>query len=682
MGEESGRVTFAELTQLAEAVSGVTFTGSLGGTTLWVSPMITSLVGWTPEELVGHPFFEFLHPDDVEAAARARRGADERLPVRFRVRVLTKGGSYRWIDILLRTAFDDNGQPVELFGSWRDAEDDVQQREALEAALSRTRAMLDGMLDPWVLLEPVRDESGAIVDFVFAEANRRACEYNRLPREELLGASLLDLLPAHRGSHLFIAYVHLFDTGEPLILDDFAYPREIFDGAERCFDIRAVKVGDAMSYTWRDVTERYEDRARLERSENRLAAALESEIDPHVFLEAIRDSDGRIVDLRYEEINPAAATYLGASRDELRGTALSAQGSPAFASLMKVLSPVIDTGLPLAVDAWRITTLYGENRAIDVRAVKVGDAVSVIWRDVTELAHAREFIAQSEERFRLLAENSSDVILRSRNGLMLWVSPSLRDVLGWAPEDWVGQNLYEFLDKGDHARLLEAAKRVSNGETVHARYRLLSKSGEYHWVDTSAGRYIDASGSADGVVSSFHLADEQVRTEVELERRARYDLLTGLMNRSELLHTVGRLSTQRTRTGELTAMLFCDIDLFKDINNEHGHAAGDEVLRTLGKLLASTISADDYAARIGGDEFLVVLTGVRDLDEATSIAEKVRAAAAKPIALEHGVRITPTLSIGVTLARPGETTDQLVARADNAMYDAKRGGRNRIIAIA
>lgn len=154
------------------------------------------------------------------------------------------------------------------------------------------------------------------------------------------------------------------------------------------------------------------------------------------------------------------------------------------------------------------------------------------------------------------------------------------------------------------------------------------------------------------------------------------------MNRTEVLRTVARLSTQRPRTGAHTAILFCDIDLFKDINDAHGHAAGDEVLRTLGERLSATIRSDDFAARIGGDELLVVLTGVHSLDEAVAIAEKVRTSASEPIAFEGGVRITPSLSVGVTLARPDETTDTLLDRADTAMYEAKRSGRDQVVAIA
>ena len=171
------------------------------------------------------------------------------------------------------------------------------------------------------------------------------------------------------------------------------------------------------------------------------------------------------------------------------------------------------------------------------------------------------------------------------------------------------------------------------------------------------------------------MIDDLVRAEQELERRARVDTVTGLINRHEVFE---RLAERERRSGTNTAVLFCDIDRFKDINDERGHAAGDEVLRVVGERISSAIRREDVAARIGGDELLVILAGVHDLDEAVAIAESIRTVAAEPIAL-GGASVTATLSIGVTIAGADEDADALVARADEAMYEAKRSGRDRVV---
>ena len=130
-----------------------------------------------------------------------------------------------------------------------------------------------------------------------------------------------------------------------------------------------------------------------------------------------------------------------------------------------------------------------------------------------------------------------------------------------------------------------------------------------------------------------------------------------------------------------TAVLWCDIDRFKNVNDTNGHATGDQVLQKLaGRIRSSLRSSDDLAARMGGDELMVVLHGVRTLQDATDIAEKIRRFAAEPIETAAGP-ITITLSIGVTLAGPAEAADTVLARADSAMYQAKAAGRNRVVAV-
>ena len=162
--------------------------------------------------------------------------------------------------------------------------------------------------------------------------------------------------------------------------------------------------------------------------------------------------------------------------------------------------------------------------------------------------------------------------------------------------------------------------------------------------------------------------------------RARFDSLTGLLNRKEILQEIARVTSHLPRTGQQTAVLFCDIDRFKDINDTRGHAAGDEVLRVIAERTSQSVRKDDVVARIGGDELLVLLTGVHSLDEATAIAEKIRDRAEEPVRVD-GRDLVASLSIGVTMSHAGESTDDLVARADTAMYEAKERGRNRVVAM-
>lgn len=127
-------------------------------------------------------------------------------------------------------------------------------------------------------------------------------------------------------------------------------------------------------------------------------------------------------------------------------------------------------------------------------------------------------------------------------------------------------------------------------------------------------------------------------------------------------------------------MLFCDVDRFKFINDTHGHAAGDETLRTLANRIRACVRSDDVCARMGGDELLVILDGTHALEDARQIAEKIRQAAEQPIPVGY-TQVNTSLSIGLALAQPGEEFDQVMARADTAMYEAKKHGRSRVVLV-
>lgn len=128
------------------------------------------------------------------------------------------------------------------------------------------------------------------------------------------------------------------------------------------------------------------------------------------------------------------------------------------------------------------------------------------------------------------------------------------------------------------------------------------------------------------------------------------------------------------------ALLFCDLDRFKEVNDTLGHQAGDAVLLAMADRVRSCLRASDLAARIGGDELLVALPGLQHLEDAVAIAEKLRRLASEPVPLPEGeVRIS--VSVGVALAEEGESIDELMARADEAMYEAKHQGRNLVVTI-
>lgn len=166
-------------------------------------------------------------------------------------------------------------------------------------------------------------------------------------------------------------------------------------------------------------------------------------------------------------------------------------------------------------------------------------------------------------------------------------------------------------------------------------------------------------------------------TNAAVQRLATCDDLTGLPNRRSILQSVQRAMPGRGEPGAGLAVALFDLDHFKAINDTHGHPVGDEVLRQFGAVVEREMRGDDRLGRFGGEEFLLLLRGVRSGADAVQVAERMRAAVADHTwqALAPGLAVTA--SVGVALARPGDTPEALIARADLALYEAKREGRDR-----
>lgn len=449
--------------------------------------------------------------------------------------------------------------------------------------------------------------------------------------------------------------------------------RTVLDG-----DGRPVEGREAL----RDIDDLRRAAERLHEQQHRLQGTMESLLDPHVHLEAVRDEEGRIVDFVYIDANAAACAYNERTRDELVGARLLAiLPGHAASGILADYAAVVDTGRPIIVDGLTYyNEILGQDRRSDVRGIRVGDGLSLTWRDVTERYEAADALADSEQRYRILAEHSTDVVAQVREGAWEWVSPSVSVTLGWLPDELVGRRTADLVHPDDRVRYALLQQDLDANRRVRDRIRMRASTGGYHWFEVSGGPNVDREGQPDGHVVSFRLVDTEVRALTSLESRAREDQLTGLANREEGLSRLTEVLGRMPRTGSHVAVVFCDVDNFKAVNDRLGHAAGDEMLRVLANRICGTVRSGDLVARIGGDELLVVLDGVHDLEGAARIAEKIRDVVAEPFAVD-GVELRGTMSMGVSIAATGEMVDSLVARADAAMYTAKQTGRDRVVAV-
>jgi len=632
----------------------------------FLSPSIHAFVGRAAEEFAADPglMASMLDPRDRHIAARARDAAIGEV-VDFTVRYVTAEGRTIWTQHRSRKDRRDDGSVV-LCGVARDV---TEQRQAQD----NYRLMAENASDVVLLVQ-----SDGTLEWV-SPSVQRTLGWNPA---DLLGTQPWELIHPDDQAPAMTALAE--STVDGVVLPAIEVRVGRVDGTFTWMSAlgHAIEPGRVV-VGLRDVDQQVRDRAAVAASQARLQATMDSLLDPHVLLQAVRAEDGSIVDFTYAEANEAACAYMQLDRRELVGARLlDLLPGQAGSGMMGMYAAAVESGTPLRLDNFAYPhEILADERRYDISAVRVGDALSFAWRDVTDRYREVAQLAESEEQYRLLAENSSDVIMRSRHGLVLWISPSLERALGWAPNEWIGRDFFSHIHPDDVDSTRRDVATVYDGLGAVVRFRVAARDGSYHWVESHAEPYRDAYDQIDGVVSTLRVVDDAVAAEQELARRATYDDLTGLLRREEVITRLANLGRRVRRPGEECALVFCDIDDFKTVNDTQGHAAGDQLMRTVAARIRSAVRIGDTVARMGGDEFLVVLDGVHDLAEAAAIAEKIRVAAT--VADVAGPAGRPsTLSLGVTLSAPGEPVDTMIARADRAMYKAKEEGRNRVVAVA
>lgn len=661
---------------------------------VWDSVMVR-LYGWCPEQWAGtyQAWIGAIHGQDrdrVDAEIQAALRGESQFASRFHV--VWPDGSLHQLLALSHTSGDPQGRPMRMLGVTIDLTDQLAQEQALsQARFERQSSQAAETEDLALFRQSMRS----------APVGMALCD----PQRQLLlqvNPSLC-LFFARKEAELLASSWH--DLTHPDDLDsDQALASQLLSGQLNSYRIRKRFLRPNGSIVWGDlsvaamrhpdgrpnlilnqiidISEMVHAQAQLKEQQLQLRSTLDSLLDPHVLLDVVRDHAGVVRDFRFADANETALHVLQATKEKLLGSSfLTILPGINHSPLMTLLRQAVASGDYLVLDDVEDPTgvLVPGNGFIELRAIRVNGVLSLTWRDVTERHQMMQRIAASEQQHRLLTENASDVVMLVRQGIIEWISPSLNRMLGWSPGRWVGHPFEQFVHREDLGLAKQCCREEHHGGSRVTRLRLRDSLGQHHWVEAHSSAIFSEVGLPDGIVASFRTVDQEVASEQELERRARFDDLTGLVNRSEMLERFRILLTSRPRRVPM-AILFIDIDQFKHINDTYGHAGGDCVLKTMAQRIHQTIRKRDWAARIGGDEMLVVLYGLNELGQAMAIGEKLRLAAHLPIDFA-AQQITVSISVGVTLATSAESVDAIIARADKAMYLAKQQGRDQVMAI-
>lgn len=306
--------------------------------------------------------------------------------------------------------------------------------------------------------------------------------------------------------------------------------------------------------------------------------------------------------------------------------------------------------------------------------------VLTVGLTVAERERIETVLARTDARLRALMESSSDVLTVSdARRRLTYVSPAVERVLGRSQSELLGTDLLSLVDteqRGAVAAELDAVVDAGPGARTNLDVMVILASQERRWYEWTV-RNLLGDALVEGLVIEQRDVTERLQHQEALRFAASHDDLTGLPNRSGLLDRLAA-DLAEAGPGAGVAVLFLDLDRFKEVNDTYGHAAGDQVLVALAKRLRAGLRPHDHLARISGDEFCAILTEVRDVAEVDGVIARLAETCDLPVALLDGTRVHVGASIGVSLTFSSDhEPDAMLAEADDDMYADKRSRRWR-----
>ncbi|MED4584571.1 EAL domain-containing protein [Brevibacillus choshinensis] len=301
-----------------------------------------------------------------------------------------------------------------------------------------------------------------------------------------------------------------------------------------------------------------------------------------------------------------------------------------------------------------------------------------IRSDITARKQMEEDVLKSEEKYRIIAENTSDIIsMINADGDFLYLSPSHKTLWEHDVPDEQIQNLLEWIAEEDREIMGYAIRYTySTGKGYMAECRIKTKRETPIWTESKINPIIDEEGNVSSLILVTRDITERKQSEETIHHLAYHDALTDLPNRRMYVQQLTKEIMQAKRFQSNMAVLFLDMDRFKDINDSFGHDVGDMLLIEVAKRLQACVQPGDIVARLGGDEFTILLCQLTDSKQAEDVAELIMSQLQKPFEL-NGHLATISSSIGIAMfPQDGENAEDLLKRADTALYSVKSQGRN------
>ena len=621
-----------------------------------------------------------VHPQDLPAL----EGMTEQIvfnpsgtDFEIELRVRHCSGAYVWIldkGAVVERAAD--GAPMRVVGTHLD----ITGRKLAEAALQLSEARFRSAFASAGVGMSVSDLEGH-----WLQVNRRLCEIVGYPESELLRLTFQD-----------ITYAEDLDA-------DLAHMRELLAGTVPYFQMEKRYVHYDGHLVWINLTvslvrgadggplhtvahmEDISQRKRLEQDLRHSEARLQATLDaiPDMLIEVGLDG-------RYHDVRAPRADLLLAPAQQLLGRLVSEvmsadASSVVYSALQEAHALGFSTGRQIALEVPQGLRWF--ELSIARKSVLAGEEPRFIAlsRDITQRKLAEAAVVESALHTQTILDNMADcVITIDARGLVQSFNVAASQVFGYGVDEVLGRNVSMLMpepDRGRHDGYLRHHLETVENRIIGSSREVegLRKDGTRFPMNLSVSRV--ARGGQTTFIGIVRDITQHRRDVEEIRRLAFYDLLTGLPNRRLLMDRLKQAMVTSARNGQHGALMFLDLDQFKQLNDSMGHDIGDVLLQQVGLRLQGCVREGDSVARLGGDEFVVLLEGLslnahEAANQAEIVANKVLEAFGQPFSL-HGVPHESTPSIGIVVFLGDQQgLDVLLKNADVAMYQAKAAGRN------
>ena len=393
----------------------------------------------------------------------------------------------------------------------------------------------------------------------------------------------------------------------------------------------------------------------------------------------LADSNNRTL-----EVNDKTLQVLGRTRAELSGLPVEELFLP---SCRPALGKAFDKLRESGGAVFEVAQQSVEGKIVPVeasaRVIEQGGKriIQLICRDITERKQSEAALRESEDRLNGILASILDVVWSFSADLskLIYINQSTENVYGYPPSSFMvrPQLWFDAVHPEDRAHVRNSLRALSaDFPLCDCEYRIMHRDQSIRWIHCRGRLVLGNDGKPariDGVSTDI---TERKSAEQQVQTLAYYDSVTALPNRALLQDRLEQAMHIAMRNRNKVALLFMDLDNFKNINDSLGHHIGDMLLREIGERLQQCVREEDTVARIGGDEFLVVLPNIDHGPQAVQVAEKILAATARPFTLQEN-QIHTTISIGISVfPDDGNTPHELIRHADSALYQAKSHGRD------